>query len=97
MKEIRKIDIVVVQGDRPRVEAYMDGERLEMLKEITFIDDVYRVSNRIDADLTASYDVPSDRVRFINGVLYINNPTFDEKTDSIDTDKFNSIVIGEGW
>ena len=98
MEKITQIDVVVVgEGYAAHLDVYLNGEKLLRCKEITAIDNVYRVSNRIDADITASYDVPSNRVRFINGVLYINNPTFDEKTDSLDTDKFNSIVIGEGW
>ena len=81
---ISQIDVVVVgDGYAAHLDVYLNGEKLLRCKEITVIDNVYRVSNRIDADITASYDVPSDRVRYENGILQINNPRFDEKVDSI--------------
>lgn len=105
MNDITQIDVELAHNP-VRIDVYVNGERLLGCKEITIIDQYYRVSNRREADVTASYDVPSDRVHYVDGKLIVNNPTFDEKHETIefhkDLDTFEypemgTIEIGKGW
>lgn len=86
MADITQIDVELAHNPT-RIDVYMNGERLLGCKEITIIDGFYRVSNRRDAEITASYDIPSDRVCYEDGRLLVDNPTFDEKYGKIEYHK----------
>ena len=101
MNDITQIDVELAHNPE-RIDVYVNGNRLLGCKEITIIDNCYRVSNRREADLTASYDIPSDRVYFEAGILHILNPTFDEKVGYLIFDNGNypelgNIEIGKDW
>ena len=91
MADITQIDVELAHNPT-RIDVYMNGERLLGCKEITIIDGFYRVSNRRDAEITASYDIPSDRVRYENGILLVQNPTFDEKHDKVEFTEDSDII-----
>ena len=86
MADITQIDVELAYNPA-RIDVFMNGERLLGCKEITIIDGFYRVSNRRDAEITASYDIPSERVRYEDGRLLVDNPTFDEKHGKIEYHK----------
>lgn len=93
---ITQIDVEVAKNPM-RIDVYMNGERLIRCREISIIDGYYRVENRRDAEITASYDIPSDKVHYNDGILIVENPTFDEKTNSLNTDDFDTLTVGKGW
>lgn len=90
MADITQIDVELAHNPT-RIDVFMNGERLLGCREITIIDGFYRVSNRRDAEITASYDIPSDRVRYEDGILLVDNPTFDEKCEKIEGYKDSDI------